>query len=129
MEKRKVFKDLSLLFKPHPLTGDLTTVVDARAINQSLRNLFLTSPYERPFDNIEYGVGIRDKLFDLMGTATRIELEEEIKISIANWEPRVFVLNIVVETNPQEHSIRIKIYYKIKTFQEVEEFEVFLERA
>lgn len=129
MEKKKVFKDLSMLFKPHPLTGDLTTVVDARAINQSLRNLFLTSPYERPFDNIEYGVGIRDKLFDLMGIATQIELEEEIQIAIANWEPRVFVINIDVEANPQQHSIRIKIYYKIKTFQEVEEFEVFLERA
>lgn len=129
MEKKKVFKDLSMLFKPHPLTGDLTTVVDARAINQSLRNLFLTSPYERPFDNIEFGVGIRDKLFDLMGIATQIELEEEIQIAIANWEPRVFVINIDVEANPQQHSIRIKIYYKIKTFQEVEEFEVFLERA
>lgn len=129
MEKKKVFKDLSMMFKPHPLTGDLTTVVDARAINQSLRNLFLTSPYERPFDNIEFGVGIRDKLFDLMGIATQIELEEEIQIAIANWEPRVFVINIDVEANPQQHSIRIKIYYKIKTFQEVEEFEVFLERA
>ena len=104
-------------------------MVDARAINQSLRNLFLTSPYERPFDNIEFGVGIRDKLFDLMGIATQIELEEEIQIAIANWEPRVFVINIDVEANPQQHSIRIKIYYKIKTFQEVEEFEVFLERA
>ena len=43
------FKDLSVTFKPHPITDDLLVVKDKAAIFQSIKNLLLTRKGERPF--------------------------------------------------------------------------------
>lgn len=45
----QTFKDLNITFKPHPVTGDLTTVKDEAAIKQAIINLLLTNRGERLF--------------------------------------------------------------------------------
>jgi len=41
------FKDISLSFKPHPVTKDLPILKNERAIVRSVRNLVETIPTER----------------------------------------------------------------------------------
>ena len=44
------FKDISLSFKPHPITKDMPVLMNERAIARSVRNLVETIPRERFFN-------------------------------------------------------------------------------
>lgn len=91
-------KDIDLSFLQHPLTGDLATKTDSSAIKQSLRNIVLTSFYERGF-NIEFGTNIRDSLFDNITPLHMRTMGDLIKTSIRNFEPQVEVVEVnVAET-------------------------------
>ena len=55
------YRDLDLLFKAHPITGDVTTRSDVEAVKRSVKNIILTNNYERPFKP-GFGGSIRDLL-------------------------------------------------------------------
>ena len=59
----QAFKDISFSFKPHPVTKDLLTLTNERAIIRSVRNLVETIPTER-FFNSSIGTDIRASLFE-----------------------------------------------------------------
>ena len=44
------FKDISLSFKPHPVTDDLQVLKNEDAIRRSVRNIVQTIPTERFFN-------------------------------------------------------------------------------
>ena len=92
------FKDISLSFKPHPVTGDLTIITDANAIKRSVRNLVETIPTERPF-NPFLGSNVRSSLFEFVDYGTASNIKDQIETSVKNWEPRVD--NLVVNVDPQ----------------------------
>ena len=80
------FKDINLSFTPHPVTKDITVLRNENAIKRSVRNIVQTIPTERFFNSI-LGSDVRDLLFDNFidfGTASAIE--DQIKISIENFE-------------------------------------------
>ena len=84
----RAFKDINLSFTPHPVTKDLTVLRNENAIKRSVRNIVQTIPSERFFNSI-LGSDVRDLLFDNFidfGTASAIE--DQIIISIENFEPR-----------------------------------------
>ena len=45
----KVYADLDLFFRPHPVTGDISLKYDTDAVKRSVRNIMMTNYYERPF--------------------------------------------------------------------------------
>ena len=47
--KNKNFVDISLSFEPNPVTNDITTLKNERAINNSLKNLILISTQRGAF--------------------------------------------------------------------------------
>ena len=59
-----VYSDLNLLFTAHPITKDVTRLLDADAVKRSVKNIVLTNYYERPFKPA-FGGGIRNLLFEL----------------------------------------------------------------
>lgn len=94
----KAFKDISLSFEPHPVTKDLPILKNERAITRSVRNLVQTSFNER-FFSPELGSRVGDLLFDFVDFGTSVQIKEEIKKVIEEFEPRVN--NVVVAVNPQ----------------------------
>ena len=46
------FKDISLSFKAHPVTKDITILKNENAIKRSVRNLVQTIPTERFFNSL-----------------------------------------------------------------------------
>ena len=46
------FKDISLSFKPHPVTKDITILRNEDAIKRSVRNIVQTIPMERYFNSV-----------------------------------------------------------------------------
>ena len=109
----RVFKDINLSFTPHPVTKDLTVLRNENAIKRSVRNIVQTIPTEKFFNSI-LGSDVRDLLFDNFidfGTASAIE--DQIKISIENFEPRVDNLEVNVEPRPDQNEFEVNVIFDI----------------
>lgn len=125
-KKDKTFVDISLAFEPNPITGDITVLLDARAINNSIKNLILIAPTEVPFDR-DIGSMVREYLFDLIDLGTAGILQVEIERSINFAEPRVDLQEVIVDPRPDENHFMVTIYYKIIGYEEVFKVDQLLE--
>ncbi len=110
--KTRAFKDISLSFSPHPVTKDLPVLSNERAIVRSVRNLVETIPTERFFNSL-LGTDIRDSLFKNFTSATVTIIEDQIRQTIANFEPRVSNLNVEVDAIPDGNEINVKVLFDI----------------
>ncbi len=110
--KTRAFKDISLSFSPHPVTKDLPVLSNERAIVRSVRNLVETIPTERFFNSL-LGTDIRDSLFKNFTNATVTIIEDQIRQTIANFEPRVSNLNVEVDAIPDGNEINVKVLFDI----------------
>jgi phage baseplate assembly protein W len=100
------FKDISLSFDPHPVTGDIPVLINERAIIRSIRNLVETIPTER-FFNLEIGSDVRRSLFEFVDFGTASIIEDQILNTISNFEPRVN--NVQVEVNPRSDTNEFEV--------------------
>jgi len=109
--KRK-FKDLSMSFESNPLNDDLVSLSDTTAIARSIRNIVFTSPGEK-FFNPDFGSRISESLFENVDEVSALAIEDEIKSSIVNFEPRVNLLSTIVAPNPDDNEMNVTIEYEI----------------
>ena len=110
--KSRAFKDISLSFNPHPVTKDLPILSNERAIVRSVRNLVETIPTERFFNSL-IGTDIRDSLFDNFTSVTVSIIEDQIRTTIRNFEPRVSNVGIEVDGFPDSNAINVKVLFDI----------------
>ena len=109
--KRK-FKDISMSFEKNPLNDDLISLSNTSAIARSIRNIVFTSPGEK-FFNPDFGSRISESLFENVDDVSALAIEDEIRSSIINFEPRVNLLNTVVVPNPDDNEMNVTIEYEI----------------
>ena len=108
----RAFKDISLSFSPHPVTKDLPVLLNERAITRSVRNLVETIPTERFFNSL-LGTDIRDSLFENFTTTTVTVIEDQIRETIRNFEPRVGEIGVEVEARPDSNELEVKVLFEI----------------
>jgi hypothetical protein len=97
------YTDLDLTFTRHPVKNDLVLSVDDKAVMRSVRNLILTNHYERPF-HPEIGSNVRKMLFEPISPLTANYLQREIEDTIRNFEPRVRIQQVIVQTAPDSNA-------------------------
>ncbi len=112
VRKSRAFKDISLSFNPHPVTKDLPVLVNERAIVRSVRNLVETIPTERFFNSL-LGTDIRDSLFDNFTSVTVTIIEDQIRTTLRNFEPRVNNVGVEVDGFPDSNSVNVKVLFDI----------------
>tara|TARA_Y100001937_G_scaffold121065_1_gene179291 strand:+ start:278 stop:679 length:402 start_codon:yes stop_codon:yes gene_type:complete len=110
--KSRAFKDISLSFRPHPVTNDLPVLINERAIVRSVRNLVETMPSERFFNSL-IGTEIRDSLFGNFSRTTVYVIEDQIRETIANFEPRVTNVGAEVIGRPDLNEMEVKVLFDI----------------
>jgi len=108
----KSFKDLSMSFKYNPLSGDLITLKNENAIARAVRNIVSTTPGEK-FFNPEFGSSIGEILFENVDDITAVSIQDEIKNSLGNYEPRVELIDVFVDPNFDENQFDVTITYRI----------------
>jgi len=108
----RAFKDISLSFDPHPVTKDLPILKNANAIVRSVRNLVETIPTERYFNSL-LGSDVRSSLFDFVDFGTAAEIEEQIRTTVENFEPRVDNLQVEVNPQPDNNTFEVTIFFDI----------------
>ena len=112
IRKSRAFKDISLSFSPHPVTKDLPVLLNERAIVRSVRNLVETIRTERFFNPL-IGTDIRDLLFENYTPTTVTVIEDQIRESIRNFEPRVGEIDIEVEARPDSNELEVTVFFDI----------------
>jgi len=110
--KSRAFKDISLSFTPHPVTKDLPILANERAIVRSVRNLVETIPTERFFDS-NLGTNIRDMLFDNFTGSSVMIIEDMVRNTIRNYEPRVGDIGVEVDARPDSNTMEVKVLFEI----------------
>jgi phage baseplate assembly protein W len=108
----KPFKDISLSFDPHPVTKDLPILTNERAIIRSVRNLVETIPTERFFNSL-LGSDVRRSLFEFVDYGTASIVENQIKTTVNNFEPRVDNLIVEAIPRPDDNSFEVTVIFDI----------------
>lgn len=122
------YSDFQTDFNLHPVSGDLARLVDFEAVRRSIRNLILTDKYERLLDpNI--GSNIRNILFEPMDAASSTVLQNYIKETILNYEPRARLEDVLVVPDYDRNSYVVSIYFSIIYSEEVQSVNFFLNRV
>ena len=106
------FKDISMSFETNPLNDDLIALKNSSAIARSIRNIVFTQPGEK-FFNPEFGSRVSESLFEIVDEVSTIAIRDEIRCSIINYEPRVNLLDVLVNPNPDENEMNVTIKYEI----------------
>ena len=110
--KSRAFKDISLSFSPHPITKDLPVLTNERAIVRSVRNLVETIPTER-FFNPNLGTDIRDSLFENFSRTTVNIIEDQVRDTVRQFEPRVSNVGVEVRAIPDNNTFEVKVLFDI----------------
>jgi len=106
------FKDVSMSFQTNPLNSDLIALKNATAISRSLRNIVLTVPGEK-FFNENFGSRVSESLFENVDSITANIIEGEVRTSITNYEPRVRLLNVQAIADQDNNSFDVIIKFQI----------------
>ena len=120
------FKDLSIDFTPHPVTGDVRPIINETAIKRSIMNLIKTKKGTRPF-NPFYGCNLSDYLFQYEPGFTEFNMKKEITDAIGRHEPRVTVNEIDIKY--EEYGITLNIQYIIRNINRVGSISTSITRA
>jgi phage baseplate assembly protein W len=124
----RIFSDIDLNFTAHPVTKDIVRKYDDNAIKQSLRNLILTSNYERPFHS-EIGSQVRSLLFEPASPMLAVSMRKAIFDLVNNFEPRVELIDVLVDFDPDAHYVNITIEFKIVNTERPLTLDLVLERT
>ena len=108
----RAFKDISLSFKRHPVTNDVTILRNEDAIKRSVINLTRTRINERFFNDL-VGTSIQDALFENMNSGVEAALEQEITSLLTNYEPRIDLNSVYVIDDQDSNALEIQVDYNI----------------
>lgn len=106
------FKDISMTFQINPLNNDLIALKNETAIARSIRNIVMTFPGEK-FFNQNFGSKISRSLFDNIDSLSASTIRDEIRTSIRNYEPRVQLVNVEVDPDYDNNTFNVTVVYKI----------------
>jgi hypothetical protein len=122
-----IYADLDLTFAAQPVTGDVSLVLDSRAVISSVRNLLLTNFYERPWQT-NLGSNLTGLLFEPVSSITQNIIAKEIENTIKNFEPRVTLNFVNVTANYDETGYNVTLNFYIGNYTEPTQVTLFLER-
>jgi phage baseplate assembly protein W len=108
----KGFLDISSSFQVNPLNFDLISLKNETAIARSVRNLVLTTPGER-FFNENLGSRVSQSLFENIDDINASIIKDEITNTINNFEPRVDLIEVFVSPDYDNYTFNVTIQYTI----------------
>ena len=83
---------------------------DIEAIKNSIANALLTSPGEKILSP-EFGIDLRRFIFEPVDVFTEEDIEEDIKVNLPRFEPRIELENVEVQglEDEQQYNIQLQI--------------------
>jgi len=126
-KKVNLYSDFRKDLLQSPLSADIVILKDEDAVKDSIKNLILTDPGERPMQPF-LGGGIREMLFENITPATLKLIKDKIKTTIELYEPRAELIDISVKSNIDDNVVSVIIQFYIINRQQPITLDVILER-
>lgn len=114
-------------FDTDPVKHDLYRVTNEEAIKTSIRNLLLTNTGDRIY-NSKLGSNIRSILFENFSPAMDSVLEDLIRTTVENYEPRAKIDDIFINSEVDDHYVAVTIVFSIINKEQPITLELFLNR-
>lgn len=111
MSERVIYSDFDVDLSMNPVTHDVITKTNENSVRQSLRLLLLTNFYDRKWEPL-CGSNLNQILYNQLDDFMKYSLQEQLRRIISDWEPRVRLDDITVETDDLGH-IKIRLVYTI----------------
>jgi len=121
------YSDLDLDFGRNPVTNDVNELTNVEAVKRSVRNLINTTHFDRPF-HPEIGGDVRTLLFEPMTPLTALNLQRKVEEVLVNFEPRISLVQVAANPNPDANSYDLSIYFYVIGTTELVQIQTFLER-
>ena len=102
---------LSIPFRIDPASGRIAWVDGGEKLKENLIHIILTGVGERVMRR-DYGGGVRQLLHDPNHSALHAIIQNQIARSITQWEPRIQLLSVTVQS--QEATLIAQIHYRIR---------------
>ena len=125
--RKKGYRDLDLSLKIHPIRKDVIALKDDNAIKNAVRNLLVSNFFERPFQP-SLGANLRGLLFEPAGGITEMNLKENIERVLIRHEPRIEVIQVVVNNMEDQNAYNCVVVFKIKENDTEDSVEIVLRR-
>lgn len=124
----ELYSDFPMTMDPNPVSEDLTRITDEEAIKQSIRNLLLTDRGERLFQP-NLGSDLRALLFENITADTLILIQEKVKDTIDNYEPRCNLISVDATSGIDTNEVRVRILFNVINITQPIELNVTLSRV
>ena len=99
--------------------GGIALASDETDVDQAIHLILSTAPGERPM-RPEFGCGIHNYIFETVDAYTIARLEQEIRIALDRWEPRIDVLDIDFGLDRVDFGeVVIEIGYVVRTSNDI----------
>jgi phage baseplate assembly protein W len=118
-----LYKDLT----QNPTNGDLALRRDEESVKESIKNLILTDKGERLMQPL-IGGNIRAMLFENITPAVLKIIEEQIFITVEEYEPRAELIDVEVKSTIDDNKVEVTIRFYITNIAQPIQLKVFLER-
>jgi len=94
--------------------GGIALVDRDRELQESMRLILSTAPGERPM-RPEFGCAIHQFMFAPVDATTEGRIAQEVERALARWEPRIDLVEIVVErATDDDATLYIDITYSVR---------------
>ena len=114
--RARQYEDIDLTFAKRP-SGDVYKKKDAAAVKQAVKNLLLTNFYEKPFLPF-FGGDLRALLFELADDTIESDVYDRVKQAIETYEPRVQIIQVEVNAQPNINDLSVTIVFKVISTEE-----------
>jgi len=121
------YRDFDISFKNNPITGALNVLKNNDSVKRSLRSLILTDRFERPFRPF-FGSDVKGYLFENFDVLTETEIRDTITRTIQEQEPRVELLDVRTNANPDRNILNVTIFFRVRNDAQEDQLTLVLER-
>lgn len=105
------YTDIDLKFIPNPITRAIKNLDEKTSIIRALTHLLFTRQGEKLYDS-QFGVGIQDQLFESNDFIRQDVLKTFITTQINNYEPRVNLISVNLESDVYNLTVTIEFSLK-----------------
>ena len=111
-KKRELYADFHKDLTISPVNFDLARKVNEESVKESIKNLLLTDKGER-FYRPNLGSNIRSALFDNITPDSIFTVQEMVRNTIQNYEPRCSVIDVDVNSSINDNTINIIVTFSV----------------
>jgi phage baseplate assembly protein W len=115
-KNQALYSDFLTNFNVHPDSKQLMTVKDEVAVMRSIKSLLLTNKYERLFQP-SLGSNLRNFLFEDISRQTQASIQNAIRETIRNHEPRANIIDVIATGYPDQNGYVVTIIFYLRSIE------------